>query len=569
MRDIQRFCLILAEEDSDALELSEQPHQQRIEIPSNRSGSQNLALAITTVYGVPCRHEPASRMLPGTWGTAPPPQSAPPSRQGPRVTSLGKRGPHGGPPGKPGGRRCRHSATRRRGMLPVPLRVPRPHPTVPVVPGVRAVAAAHRGPRGRRAPGSLGTQGRRWGASRPRRGGTAPPPDGELRPRRGGPKASRGRPARRWGPPRHGPRWGARPAGRCPARPGPQGGPGGRTVPASRRRGRGGRERSVAPNVRPRRRWPRGVAGPGGGDAPPGGAGPQGRQRGPRRGRPAVRARASGGPPRRAQGAPRGPAGLVRGRRAAVGARGGGGGGRVVAPGRARGGGRWWRAAWGRTAPGPPPGRRGGGVSGAGRRCAGRATRGAPVAAAQRPGGRPCWGRPTRGVPGGSGGARVRASARPVARIGAHGAAPGHGSGRRGGAAAGSSLPGRVGTSSSAARPWGRVGRALVSRRPSRRLRGRAVPGGGGAPGAWARRGRPAPGASTACGPGCRRCNHSTARAARTALRRVKRRSVGQRLLLGSPHTRRQRKRRRAFCFHYLNGYGAGSHEGMSHAPLW
>jgi len=204
-------------------------------------------------------------MLPGTWGTAPPPQSAPPSRQGPRVTSLGKRGPHGGPPGKPGGRRCRHSATRRRGMLPVPLRVPRPHPTVPVVPGVRAVAAAHRGPRGRRAPGSLGTQGRRWGASRPRRGGTAPPPDGELRPRRGGPKASRGRPARRWGPPRHGPRWGARPAGRCPARPGPQGGPGGRTVPASRRRGRGGRERSVAPNVRPRRRWPRGVAGPGGG----------------------------------------------------------------------------------------------------------------------------------------------------------------------------------------------------------------------------------------------------------------------------------------------------------------
>jgi len=153
-----------------------------------------------------------------------------------------------------------------------------------------------------------------------------------------------------------------------------------------------------------------------------------------------------------------------------------------------RGGGAWggrrWRAAWGRTAPGPPPGRRGGGVSGAGRRCAGRATRGAPVAAAQRPGGRPCWGRPTRGVPGGSGGARVRASARPVARIGAHGAAPGHGSGRRGGAAAGSSLPGRVGTSSSAARPWGRVGRALVSRRPSRRLRGRAVPGGGGAPGA-------------------------------------------------------------------------------------
>src|SRR5262245_66308008 len=37
----------------------------------NRSGSQNLALAITTLYGVPCRHEPASRILPGTLGTAP------------------------------------------------------------------------------------------------------------------------------------------------------------------------------------------------------------------------------------------------------------------------------------------------------------------------------------------------------------------------------------------------------------------------------------------------------------------------------------------------------------------
>ena len=42
----------------------------------------------------------------------------------------------------------------------------------------------------------------------------------------------------------------------------------------------------------------------------------------------------------------------------------------------------------------------------------------------------------------------------------------------------------------------------------------------------------------------------------RTSLRRVKRRSVGQRLLLCSPHTRRKRKLRRDFCFHYLNGYG-------------
>ena len=37
----------------------------------NRSCSQNLALAITTCYGVPCRHEHASLIIPGTLGTGP------------------------------------------------------------------------------------------------------------------------------------------------------------------------------------------------------------------------------------------------------------------------------------------------------------------------------------------------------------------------------------------------------------------------------------------------------------------------------------------------------------------
>ena len=129
----------------------------------NRSGCQNITLAITSSDGVPCRHGHAPSLPPELWERTPPEVRAYIGALEARIVTLEAMVQ----PYRSRCARCRSSSTRPPATPPVRRRAIRRSLHVPVARGGSAVVAVNRAIPAIRAPWSQWKRSMRWSSSSP------------------------------------------------------------------------------------------------------------------------------------------------------------------------------------------------------------------------------------------------------------------------------------------------------------------------------------------------------------------------------------------------------------------